>query len=94
MTREVLVIEYVRVDTMLDINADYRLVVSGLELTLPKCSLDDFICIQPLIDHQSTSTILKVVTSVTINGSHTQINLSTNGMLIIRATGTNAWSTI
>lgn len=93
MTRQVLVIEYLKSDMILDVDTDYRVLVLGLELTLPKCSSGDFICIQPLIDNRSTPTVLKVASSVTVNGASTDIDLDTNGMLIIRATGTNEWST-
>ncbi len=81
---------YLEGDTVLQVNQDYRVMESGLRLTIPPCEQGDFLCIGPFMNAGSAVKLVRA-DSVTLDGSALDSNLTTGGVSILRATGTNTW---
>jgi len=93
-TRSVITAVYLDADAFLEIGQDYRVMVSGLILTIPTCEAGDFIVIDVLVDQTSDATVLTLAPSVTVDGHDSDINLNTNVRTYLCATGTNTWARI
>lgn len=86
---------YVENDIALHVNQDYRIMNPGLNLTLPKCEVGDFICLVPFMAPGDGAPVkIKRADGVTLDGSANDSNMSNAATAVLRGTGQNEWTEI